>query len=73
MEELITEQSLTKVEDIRIKIRQMALEKGPDAQIPSARVLCELFSTSRITLREALAPLLADHTLYSKEREVIFV
>ncbi|GCE31674.1 hypothetical protein KDA_71580 [Dictyobacter alpinus] len=73
MKDSTSDQTLTKVEEVRKKIREMAIEKGPDAQLLPVRELCELFSTSRITLREALAPLLADRTLYSKEREGIFV
>ncbi|GCE11223.1 hypothetical protein KTT_10820 [Tengunoibacter tsumagoiensis] len=51
----------------------MAQELGPEARLPPVREMCELFSTSRVTLREALALLFTEQILYSKAREGIFV
>src|SRR5258708_4794035 len=68
-----TGQADTKVEEIYKYLRSMALEKGPGAQLPTVRVLCESLKTTRVTLREALTLLEAEQIIYTKDRQGIFV
>lgn len=68
-----TTQAETKVEELYQCLRTLALEKGPDAQLPTVRVLCESLATTRVTLREALTLLEADNIIYTKNRQGIFV
>jgi DNA-binding LacI/PurR family transcriptional regulator len=63
----------TKVEELCQRLRALALEKGPGAQLPTVRVLCEELATTRVTLREALMLLEAEHVIYTKQRQGIFV
>jgi len=58
-------QAETKVEEIARYLRSLALEKGPGAQLPTVRVLCERLATTRVTLREALAVLEAERIIYT--------
>ncbi|MET1077462.1 MAG: UTRA domain-containing protein [Pseudomonas sp.] len=46
---------------------------GPGSQLPAERKLSELFSTTRITLREALGQLEAQGLIYREERRGWFV
>lgn len=66
-------QADTKVEEISKRLRSMALEKGPGAQLPTVRALCEHLATTRVTLREALTVLEAERIIYTKDRQGIFV
>lgn len=68
-----THQTETKVSEIYQRLYALALEKGPDAQLPTVRVLCESLTTTRVTLREALTLLEAEHIIYTKNRQGIFV
>jgi DNA-binding LacI/PurR family transcriptional regulator len=68
-----TSQADTKVDELCQRLRTLALEKGPGAQLPTVRVLCESLATTRVTLREALNLLEAEHIIYTKERQGIFV
>jgi DNA-binding LacI/PurR family transcriptional regulator len=68
-----TTQADTKVEELYQRLRALALEKGPGAQLPTVRVLCESLATTRVTLREALTLLEAEHIIYTKNRQGIFV
>jgi DNA-binding LacI/PurR family transcriptional regulator len=68
-----TAQADTKVEDLYQRLRSLALEKGPGAQLPTVRVLCESLATTRVTLREALTLLEAEQIIYTKNRQGIFV
>ncbi len=66
-------QADTKVRELYKHLRALALEMGPGAQLPPVRVLCERLGTTRVTLREALALLEAEHFIYTKDRQGIFV
>lgn len=66
-------QADTKVKELYKHLRALALEMGPDAQLPPVRALCERLGTTRVTLREALALLEAEHIIYTKDRQGIFV
>jgi DNA-binding LacI/PurR family transcriptional regulator len=68
-----TAQAETKVNEIYQRLHALAVEKGPDAQLPTVRVLCESLATTRVTLREALTLLEAEHIIYTKNRQGIFV
>lgn len=68
-----TGQTQTKVEELHKRLRALALEKGPGAQLPTVRVLCESLATTRVTLREALTLLEAEQIIYTKDRQGIFV
>ena len=68
-----TSQADTKVDELCQRLRSLALEKGPGAQLPTVRVLCESLATTRVTLREALNLLEAEHIIYTKRRQGIFV
>jgi DNA-binding LacI/PurR family transcriptional regulator len=68
-----TGQPDTKVEELYKRLRALALEKGPGAQLPTVRVLCESLATTRVTLREALTLLEAEQIIYTKDRQGIFV
>ncbi len=68
-----TRQADTKVEELYQRLRAMALEKGPGAQLPTVRALCELLGTTRVTLREALTLLEAEQFIYTRDRQGIFV
>lgn len=65
--------SHSKVEEIRHYLRNLAYELGPDAQLPSVRLLCEQLTTTRVTLKGALDLLEAEQVLYRKERKGIYV
>jgi DNA-binding LacI/PurR family transcriptional regulator len=67
------EKADTKVKDIYKYLRTLALETGPEAQLPTVRTLCEDLGTTRVTLREALALLEAEDIIYTKNRQGIFV
>ena len=67
------ERADTKVKELYKHLRDLALEKGPGAQLPTVRDLCELLGTTRVTLREALTLLEAEHIIYTKNRQGIFV
>lgn len=66
-------QADTKVEEISKHLRSMAMEKGPGAQLPTVRALCQHLATTRVTLREALTLLEAEKIIYTKDRQGIFV
>ncbi|GCE25146.1 hypothetical protein KDA_06300 [Dictyobacter alpinus] len=63
----------TKSEELYKRVREMAYEKGPDAQLPTMRALCEELKTTRVTLGEVLQRLEAEQVIYSKSRQGIFV
>jgi DNA-binding LacI/PurR family transcriptional regulator len=66
-------QADTKVKELYKHLRTLALEMGPGAQLPTVRALCERLGTTRVTLREALSLLEAEHIIYTKDRQGIFV
>ena len=68
-----TSQADTKVDELYQRLRALALERGPDAQLPTVRALCESLMTTRVTLKEALNLLEAEHIIYTKQRQGIFV
>lgn len=67
------EKTDTKVKELYKNLRSMALELGPDAQLPTVRALCSHLGTTIVTLREALTLLEAEHIIYTKSRQGIFV
>ncbi|MGL4457852.1 MAG: GntR family transcriptional regulator, partial [Plesiomonas shigelloides] len=65
---------MTKPQYLRIKdelTRQ--IHAGGLHKLPSERQLCELFSTTRVTIREALAQLEASGLIYRQDRRGWFV
>lgn len=68
-----TGQKESKVEEICKQLRALAQEKGPGAQLPPVRTLCQRLSTTRVTLREALTLLEAEQIIYTRERQGVFV
>lgn len=67
------EKASTKVKEIYTYLRTMALEMEPNAQLPTFRALCARLGTTIVTLREALALLEAEHIIYTRNRQGIFV
>lgn len=67
------EKTNTKVKELYKQLRNLALEVGPGAQLPTVRTLCDNLGTTRVTLREALTLLEAEHIIYTRDRQGIFV
>ncbi|GCE11976.1 substrate-binding domain-containing protein [Tengunoibacter tsumagoiensis] len=63
----------TKLEELSKRLRDLAYEKGPGAQLPTVRSLCEMLGTTRVTIGEVLNMLEAENILYRKDRQGIFV
>lgn len=63
----------TKVQLLYTRLRELALEKGPNVKLPPIAELCELFSTSRSTIMDALDILESQNVVYRKPRSGIFV
>lgn len=63
----------TKVQELCTQLRALAYRQGPETQLPTTRLLCDMLSTSRASLNEALNELEAQHVLYRKKRNGIFV
>lgn len=63
----------TKVRALCEDLYKLAQERGPGAQLPTTRQLCDMFLTSRATLNEALNELESQNVLYRKQRSGIFV
>ncbi|GCE29681.1 hypothetical protein KDA_51650 [Dictyobacter alpinus] len=63
----------TKLDVLCNKLRELATELGPDAQLPNVRTLCRQLGTTRVTLSEAMHVLEEQNVLYSIERKGTFV
>ncbi|HVI51855.1 MAG TPA: UTRA domain-containing protein [Candidatus Sulfotelmatobacter sp.] len=72
---MITEQALTQAAAIRQALEHQIDSGllGPGCKLPSERELSDLFSTTRITLKEALQALEAEGRIYREERRGWFV
>lgn len=68
-----TKRANAKIEEIRERLRALALEKGPGSRLPTIRELCEQLNTSSATLTAALDLLESEQILSRKERQGIFV
>ena len=63
----------SKIKVICAHLREIAIQQGPGTRLPSMRDLCQLLSTTRVTLGEALDILEAQNIIYRRERSGIFV
>lgn len=55
------------------QLRELALQKGPGAKLPTVSELCDLYNTSRATLHDALRHLEQSHVIYRQHSKGIFV
>lgn len=62
-----------KVTELCTRLSELALEKGPNARLPSVRELCQLYETSWRTLSDALDILEEQQLIYRKAGSGIFV
>ena len=62
-----------KVQELCAQLQALALQKGPEAKLPTTRQLCELFSTNSATLNDALKELEARNIIYRRQGSGIFV
>ncbi len=63
----------TRVQELTIRLRELALQKGPEFKLPTYRELCDLFGVSQTTLNDALDILELQHVLYRKQGSGIYV
>jgi DNA-binding LacI/PurR family transcriptional regulator len=63
----------TNAKFLSARIREMALERGPSAKLPTARQLCDILGTTRATLHNALGELEAQKIITRKQGSGIFV
>ncbi|GCE27681.1 hypothetical protein KDA_31650 [Dictyobacter alpinus] len=63
----------SKLEELSKRLRTLAYERGPDAQLPSIRMLCDMLGTTRVTIGEVLNLLEKEHIVYRKDRQGIYV
>lgn len=63
----------SKTEMVCKLLYQVALERGPNAKLPTTRELCGILTTSRTTLNEALNILEMQDVLYRKQSSGIYV
>lgn len=69
----LKQRSDIKVQELCVRLRELAFERGPGAKLPSTRTLCELLNTTPSTLNDALKELEVQNVIYSKLRSGIFV
>lgn len=62
-----------KVLELVAHLRDLALQKGPEAKLPTTRELCVLLKTNSATLNEALKELEQQNIIYRKQKSGIFV
>lgn len=62
-----------KVQELTARLRELALQKGPDVRLPTTRELCTLLKTNSATLNEALKELEQHNVIYRKPKSGIFV
>src|SRR4051812_45754504 len=60
-------------QDVRSQLREMAIQKGPSAKLPTQSELCVQIGTTTSTLDEALRDLEADNIIYRRQGSGIFV
>lgn len=68
-----TKRANARFDEIRDRLRELALKLGPGSQLPPIRELCTLLGTSSITLTAVLDQMETEHIIYRKERQGIFV
>jgi DNA-binding LacI/PurR family transcriptional regulator len=59
--------------DVRSRLRELALQKGPSAKLPTQSELCAQIGTTTSTLDEALRDLEAANIIYRRQGSGIFV
>ena len=62
-----------KVQELVSQVRTMAIQKGPEAKLPTTRELCVQLKTNSATLNEALEELERQNVIYRKRKSGIFV
>ncbi len=55
------------------RLRELALQKGPQTKLPTSQELCRMFETTHTTLGNALDILEEQHVLYRKQGSGIYV
>lgn len=63
----------SKIEQLCFRLRELALERGPDSRLPTVDELCVLLGTSRVTLTEVLKQLESQQVIYRQHSKGIFV